>query len=226
MGCYNGEGCISGLPIECGDPIGGIICVSTKDYDDNEMITPVWPIIWGEYDDYGGIEMSSIDCELEEYFGNRKNLLKDLERVTHGCRHQIEDGIPEGICLLLEHEDVLKTLIACGNPKEIEESIKAGQPMYQLDFEPIGLQGRVDNIYRRGWCYFDNEMFLKCFRNYCKGNLPQNKQEAYCNTIAFYMSLHENCIFLKWQRFAGWQYPGRKSTVWKKLTSVYKKLSL
>ena len=65
MGCYNGEGCISGLPIECGDPIGGIICVSTKDYDDNEMITPVWPIIWGEYDDYGGIEMSSIDCELE-----------------------------------------------------------------------------------------------------------------------------------------------------------------
>lgn len=123
MGCYNGEGCISGLPIECGDPIGGIICVSTKDYDDNEMITPVWPIIWGEYDDYGGIEMSSIDCELEEYFGNRKNLLKDLERVTHGCRHQIEDGIPEGICLLLEHEDVLKTLIACGNPKEIEESI-------------------------------------------------------------------------------------------------------
>ena len=52
MGCYNGEGCISGLPIECGDPIGGIICVSTKDYDDNEMITPVWPIIWGEYDDY------------------------------------------------------------------------------------------------------------------------------------------------------------------------------
>lgn len=225
MGSYNGEGCISGLPIESGDPIGGIICVSTKDYSDNEMITPVWPIIWGHYDDYGGIDLTSVDSELEEYFGNRKNLLRDLERVTHDCRHQIEDGIPEDICLLIEHEDVLKTIITQGNPKTIEESFKAGQPMYRLNFKPSGFQCRGDNIYHKRWSYFDNDIFLKCFRNYCKGNLPQNKQEAYFDTIAFYMSLYENCIFLKWQRFAGWQHPGRKSAIWKKLTSVYKKLT-
>lgn len=224
MGCYNGEGCISGLPIQYGDPIGGLICVSTKDYQGNEIITPVWPIIWGTYDDYGGIEAVLEDCSLEQYFGNRKNLLHDLERVTHGCRHQIEEGLPDNICLVVEHRSVLETLIDFVGFKTIEAEYHSGS-RYCVNFQPERLFDDGGNLYRIHYCFRDNQSFLKFFREYYSEGVPADKLQSYLETIAFYESLNTNNIFLKWQRFAGWQYPSRRNDVWKKLIKVYSKLT-
>ena len=225
MGCFNGEGCISGLPIEAGDPIGGLICFCSYDYEQNEMITPIWPILWGEYNDYGGIELNSKDYELEEYFGNREDLLHDLERITHGCRHQIKEGLPQDICLLLEHKEVLDTLIAFGQPALIKYRYQAGGLRYQLELKPAEYWSENKNIYSLSYSYRDNGAFLICFRKFYKNNLPANRSESYFETMALYETLIANNIYLKWQRFAGWQEPGRDSSIWKNLVAVYQKLT-
>lgn len=223
MGCYNGEGCISGLPIQYEDPVGGLICISTFDYQDREIITPVWPIIWGTYDDYGGIETNTVDCDLEQYFGNRQTLLHDLERVTHGCRDQIKEGLPDNLCLLIEHRDVLATLIEFGNPKTVEANYYSG------DRYCINLQSRrlydCDNIYHQYHCYRESRLFLKFFRKQHGDEVPEDKLQSYFEIIALYESLIKNNMFLKWQRFAGWQGPSRQDEVWKRLSKVYSKLT-
>lgn len=224
MGCYNGEGCISGLPIECGDRIGGLICKATRGYDGSEIITPVWPIIWGEYDDYGGIAPDAVDEELEKFFGNRENLMRDLERITHGCRDQVEPGLPNELCLLLEHEEVLRTLVVEGKPGEARENYMNGDPMYALK-RPSDV-GSWKNIYNASWCYADNSKFLAAFRLHFNNTLPDDRQKQYFEITALYEALHRNSIFLRWQRFAGWQYPSRRSDLWKKLTTIYHTLTV
>lgn len=225
MGCYNGEGCISGLPIQYDDLVGALTCVSTKDYAGNEMITPVWPIIWGKYNDYGGIIAESEDFELIQYFGNRKDLLHDLERVTHNCRHQVKEGLPENICLIIEHRDVLKTLIAFGDPNTIKVNYHSGN-RYRIDYKPSNLFADDNNIYRRHNSFYDNRVFLKFFRECFQKDIPANRLQSYFESVALYESMIENSIFLKWQRFAGWQWPSRQSDVWKQLCEVYNKLTV
>lgn len=224
MGCYNGEGCISGLPIQYGDPVGGLICIATTDYQGNEIITPVWPILWGTYDDYGGIKIDSENQDLEQYFGNRENILHDLERITHGCRHQVKEGLPDNLCLIIEHKDVLKTLIDFVGIKTIEREYRSGN-RYSINFQPERLFDDGGNIFRIHYCFRDNRSFLKFFRECYPDELPIDKLQSYLEIIAFYESLEANNIFLKWQRFAGWQYPSRQDKVWKKLIKVYHSLT-
>lgn len=62
MGCFNVTGFYSHLPIECGDRIGAILCAKTDRRESLSMETvstgiyPMMAPVYGEYNDYGGIE--------------------------------------------------------------------------------------------------------------------------------------------------------------------------
>lgn len=148
-----------------------------------------------------------------------------MERITHGCRHQIEEGIPQNICLLLEHKEVLETLIAFGQPALIKDSYHAEELRYQLELKPAEYWIENKNIFSLHYSYRDNRAFLICFRKFFKNNLPANRSESYFEALALYEALIANNIYLKWQRFVGWQGPGRDSSIWKKLVAVYQKLT-
>lgn len=73
MGCYNVHGFYSHLPIKCGDRIGAILCAKEDRREDLGMetistgICPIMAPIYGEYDDYGGIENIDISASANVF---------------------------------------------------------------------------------------------------------------------------------------------------------------
>ena len=150
--------------------------------------------------------------------------MHDLERVTHGCRHQVKGEFPENLCLILEHRDILQTLISFGQPNLIKESLLSGDSKYKPGFSWNGCR-EFRTLYFRNDCYRDNDTFLKFFREQYKGQLLPDKIDSYVESVALYESLINNNIFLRWQRFAGWQEPCRNGKVWAKLGEIYHNLT-
>ena len=98
MGCFNIQGDISQLPIFYGDRVAGILCKidSGQEYPTHKFcigeyeLKPMCPIIYGEYDDYGGIQNlddSNMLTILKEFFEQDINIImKDFASIrTFGC---------------------------------------------------------------------------------------------------------------------------------------------
>ena len=73
MGCFNVQGGISQLPIHYGDRIGAIFCKidSSDNWAGYYELYPMCPIVYGTYDEYGGItpdKDSKIVKILEDFF--------------------------------------------------------------------------------------------------------------------------------------------------------------
>ncbi len=155
MGCYNIQGCISQLPIMEHDRVAGILCKINSSLDYSNIINyvcdytliPMCPIIYGEYDEYGGLKPDKSETVnlLEEFFENPineiinsfvvmtslgannnygdvlKNLIykRDMEKPrtikvydTPSTAPKTDNEILSNHwCLVLEHEDVVKTII-------------------------------------------------------------------------------------------------------------------
>lgn len=124
MGCFLGQGAISNLPIKSSDRIGLIICKREA-----EKFTPAFPIIWGSYNDYGGIEAideGPLKKVLFNYIGDPAGGEDILNMIIYEifwsrrCSSDIKPGIIyeflNGCCgeefiVFMEHEDVLERFI-------------------------------------------------------------------------------------------------------------------
>lgn len=122
MGCFNVKGFYSHLPIRCGDKIGAIVCIKicTRDTESLAMNTfgagyiPLCPPIYGEYDDYGGIE-DMVETKALEIFEKKTGLdfhefVNLNSRNSHVDYHTTNDQAEEYI-------EVLKKIL----PPDIQE---------------------------------------------------------------------------------------------------------
>lgn len=154
MGCFNLKGCISQLPIEYGDRVAGIICKITSglnyydciNYVQDYLPIPACPIIWGKYDEYGGItpdEGSKTVKILENFFNKPFDDINDaLSRITS---HSTLD----------ESVEVLKPLIELRqSPDVYTKKIVRGTPFYKSD----------EHILENNWCLLlEHESVIKEF---------------------------------------------------------------
>lgn len=156
MGCYSIQGCISQLPIHDGDRVAGIFCKIGTSLNYSNILTnisytlePMCPIIYGTYNDYGGLKPDDSKTKeiLETFFENSiDSIISAFVYMTEGCYvyddmcdilkpliekrdtnkirtikvyhtnqddffNSIEHILPNNWCLLLEHEDIIKTII-------------------------------------------------------------------------------------------------------------------
>ena len=150
MGCYSIAGCISQLPIQENDRVAGIFCKINSSlehsniirYNSDYVLVPMCPIIYGKYNDYGGLcpDKSVTVSILEHFFDIDINhiinaFVQNTENLSDGVSvdilkslitkrdmttfHNSENSfynkteviIKNNWCLLLEHEDIIKTII-------------------------------------------------------------------------------------------------------------------
>lgn len=151
MGCYNLTGTISQLPITHNDRIVGIFCKINSSLDYSNIIhyngdyslIPMCPIIYGKYDEYGGIipDESKTTKILEDFFktdiqtiiDSFIDISTDNMDILSPLLTQRNDNVrtikiyPNSEpmsdlellinhwCLVFEHESVIKTIIKDAN---------------------------------------------------------------------------------------------------------------
>lgn len=147
MGCFNIQGCISQLPIRCGERVAGIFCKIHSSLDYANIIThvgdytlePICPIIYGTCDEYGGlIPDNSYTVKLLEEFFN------------HDINHVIKEFVKIG-----NDSDDLKNLIEKRNMDE-PRTIR----VYEI--QPKSINNSIDNILLNHWCLvLEHESIIK-----------------------------------------------------------------
>lgn len=148
MGCFNIQGCISQLPIRYGERVAGIFCKIHSSLDYANIIThvgdytlePICPIIYGTYDEYGGLnpDTNSYTVELLEKFFN------------HDINHIIREFTKIG-----QDSDNLINLIEKRNmdkPRTIR--------IYEIP--QTSIYKTIDNILSNHWCLvLEHESIIK-----------------------------------------------------------------
>ena len=208
------------------------------DFTPNTLIAPLFPAIRGTYDDYGGIKVSY--PELEYIKDLERKVGYSIEEIlnTIKCDAETDNPIYQKLietfhltdnielCLCIEHSKVIDYLtkdmyyiyssydLAKKNYDNINVLIKHPEKALKPQWDPVYQTGTFPIHPSQ----FSEWMMCGCPRWFCRYykynearlfNSPLSK-EAYCELVAFWLTLHQMGLSFDRTRYVGQSFFPRK----------------